>query len=61
MSKYIQNCTGMKQIRNEVDSDFAQPKAFRLKLRNAINKLKSAFIRLIRVVRVPIRFKTVQK
>ena len=51
----------MKQIRNEVDSDFAQPKAFRLKLRNAINKLKSAFIRLIRVVRVPIRFKTVQK
>ncbi len=48
----------MKQIRNEIDDNFAQPKAESLKLRYTIKKLKSAFIRLIRVVRVPILFIT---
>ena len=48
----------MKQIRNEIDDNFAQPKAESLKLRYTIKKLKSAFIRIIRVVRVPILFRT---
>ena len=50
----------MKQIRDEIDDNFAQPKPFRLKLRYTIKKLKSAFIRLIRDVRVPISFITLQ-
>ena len=42
------------------DADKADERGFK-KLRYTIKKLKSAFIRLIRVVRVPILFITLQK